>query len=232
MIGSSVVSPIRTATHSETSTTRWNRRRRAAARTCPTATRRTATSCSRHDSAVSSAAPKIAANIPTRSEREPDLARGPATRAARPARGGRRRHAHADGTPARRRAMIAEREERRRAGTRGSTLARLTTRSARRPLLLDRARGEEEHLVRRHRRAEQRDREEGVDGPAFVRRHVAMRRAGAERRPSPGSSRHNANDDDDQRKTRSARRSVSIDENRTCHSTIHTTNPTSGIHSR
>ena len=142
---------------------------RRAARRCGSGRRRTGShelaplpaevlgdACSPPTARSRSAAPNVAAKKPRITTRQAELARARPRPAGRPGRACR---------PGCRRAAARPRRTRRSpsdstppSGNPTKTLARVVTRSLRRPALLDAAGGEEEHLVGRHRRAEQGDR--------------------------------------------------------------------------
>ena len=85
-----------------------------------------------------------------------------------------------------------------------NTFARSVPRSFRRPLLLDGPRGEEEDLVRRHRRAEQRDGEVPVRERVAGCRIPRLLRLAAELAPV-GLQQEQGDDEDDEREPEEAR---------------------------
>ena len=166
---------------------------------------------------------------PDQHDRQPELARARPPPAAPPGRACRPGSRPAGTSTAAQPAIASD--SRPPSGNPMKTFARSVARSLRRPLLLDAAGGEEEHLVRRHRGAEQRDRVVRVGGPASRGRSGAGWSPGAASCPSPGRA------STARRRTRSAadpaaRRPFSSLENLTRQITSHTASAASGIQSR
>ena len=111
-------------------------------------------------------------------------------------------------------------------------VARMTGEVLARPALLDRAGGEEEHLVGGHGGAEQRDRVVEVRGAAFAPAHGGCGGLVDQRSPQSGPELPERDGEHDEAQAERGRRRSPCGRNRTRQITIQTAKPTSGIQSR